>query len=354
MIDLFDTWKTGIDRSLRAYIGEKQAELAAINEWGRDVCERLIDFSARGKMIRGGLIVAGCDMFGGSTDDTTYQAAAAMELLQSSFLIHDDIMDRDELRRGSPTLFRQYGLLGGERSIADADHFGASQAICAGDVAFFFAFDLLSRLDLPPERHGKVLGIANSAVIETCVAQMQDVYLGSLSAPAPVGEQDVLQVYHYKTGRYTFTLPLQIGAVMAGADTQVLPPLAALGEVLGLIFQIKDDELGLFGDEKQIGKPVGSDIQEGKKTIFYVYLREALEKSGTAEMGRLFGAAATPDAVARVRELVESLGVRERVTRKIDELARRAREQIASLPGAGEDGRTLLTALLDYNLGRAR
>jgi geranylgeranyl diphosphate synthase type I len=352
MLELFEEWKVGIARVLRSYLEEKEQELGRINEWGADVCRRLVDFSTRGKMIRGGLIIAGCRMFGGEIEEHTLRAAAAMELLQSSFLIHDDIMDRDEVRRGAPTVFVQYAALGANRLLPDPARFGDSHAICAGDVAFFFAFDLLSRLAIPGDSLRRVLAISNRAVMETCVAQMQDVYFGSLPAGAAVAEEDVLRVYHYKTGRYTFTLPLQVGAVLAGCDEPVLEALEILGELFGVIFQIKDDEIGLFGDEGEIGKPVGSDVLEGKKTIFYAYLHEAAGQEQRKELGLLFGG--RNGTVTRVRELVRELGVRDRVERKLAELALRARNEIARLPGAGQEGRDLLAALLDYNLRRAR
>jgi geranylgeranyl diphosphate synthase type I len=275
-----------------------------------------------------------------------------MELLQSSFLIHDDIMDRDEVRRGAPTVFSQYAALGTQRRLPDPVRFGDSHAICAGDVAFFFAFDILSRLEIPAELLRQVLAISNRAVMETCVAQMQDVYFGSLPAGASVAEEDVLRVYHYKTGRYTFTLPLQTGAVLAGCRGRVLESLETLGELFGVIFQIKDDEIGLFGNEGDIGKPVGSDVEEGKKTLFYAYLYEAAGEEQKKELTRLFGS--DGDGVHRVRRLVEELGVRTRVEAKLADLADRARQEIARLPDAGQEGRDLLTALLDYNLRRAR
>jgi geranylgeranyl diphosphate synthase type I len=351
VLELFEAWKTEIEQVLRAYLQRKEEELGLINEWGADVCRRLLDFSTRGKMIRGGLIIAGCRMFGGEAGEHSAQAAAAMELLQSSFLIHDDIMDRDEVRRGAPTVYSQYKSLGAGRLLPDPARFGDSHAICAGDVAFFFAFDILSRLAVPAEPLRQVLAICNRAVMETCVAQMQDVYFGSLPASAAVTERDVLQVYHYKTGRYTFTLPLQVGAVLAGCGQRVLDSLETLGELFGVIFQIKDDEIGLFGDEGEIGKPVGSDVEEGKKTLYYAYLHEAADQAGRRELAGLFGAA---DSVHRVRRLVEELGVRVRVERKLSELAARARAEIARLPDAGQEGRDLLTALLDYNLRRSR
>ncbi len=355
MREFFDSWKTAIVEQIDSYLGAKAELLAAVNSWGPDVSRRLADFSRRGKMIRGGLVALGYLLFRDDPPDAVREAAAAMELLQSSFLVHDDIMDRDLTRRGLPTVFAQYARLGQTHGISDSGHFGEAMGICAGDVAFFFAFDLLSRLRLPAADRQRILERSHATVIETCVAQMQDVWFGASDRSRPVAEDEVLAVYHYKTGRYTFTLPLQIGAVIAGQDEAVLTALERIGEHLGMIFQIKDDELGLFGSEEEIGKPVGSDIAAGKKTIFYVYLMEAASGEQRLRAQRMFGAGqATPETVAEVRRLVEELGVRSRAARRVEALAARAREAIAALPGGRERYRGLLLELLAYNLSRVR
>ncbi len=184
---------------------------------------------------------------------------------------------------------------------------------------------------------------------------MQDVYFGATDSSLAVDEDQVLAVYRYKTGRYTFTLPLQIGAIIAGQGDAVLASLERIGETMGVIFQIKDDELGLFGEEAEIGKPVGSDIAEGKKTIFYVYLMQALSGRQRRRAQALFGSRrANPRRVTAVRRLVEELGIRARVARKVASLASSAREAIAALPGCREQPRRLLLELLEYNLSRAR
>ena len=355
MSEFFDSWKTLILEQIASYLQAQEKLLGRVNPWGPDVSRRLADFSSRGKMIRGSLVALGYLLFRDDPPAAVRQAAAAMELLQSSFLVHDDIMDRDLTRRGHPTVFAQYGQVGEAQGLADSGHFGEAMGICAGDIAFFFAFDLLSRLDLPAADSRRVIHAAHATVIETCVAQMQDVYFGSTDASHPVREDEVLSVYHYKTGRYTFTLPLQMGALIAGQGDKVLASLAGIGEQMGMIFQIKDDELGLYGAEEEIGKPVGSDIAAGKKTIFYVYLMEATSGEQRAQAQALFGSGpVTDETVMTVRRLVEDLGIRDRVTRKIDSIAASAREAIAALPGCREAYRGILLDLLAYNLSRAR
>jgi geranylgeranyl diphosphate synthase, type I len=353
--EFFEEWKATITAEVRAYLRDRAAELGSINRWGPDVTRRVADFTGRGKMIRGGLVALGYLLFRDAPPQAVRRAAAAMELLQSSFLVHDDIMDRDLVRRGLPTVFQQYCEAGDADGIGDSRHFGEAMGICAGDAAFFFAFDILARIDIEPARLLRLLHAAHATVIETCVAQMQDVYLGSIAPDRPVGEDEVLRVYHYKTGRYTFTLPLQVGALIAGREGPALAALEPVGEKLGMIFQIKDDELGLYGTEEEIGKPVGSDVASGKKTIFYVYLMQAVPAGERARVAALFGGGGEGGSrVAEVRRLVESLGVRSRIEERVAALAADAHRAIAALPGARDEYRALLVDLLEYNLSRAR
>jgi geranylgeranyl diphosphate synthase type I len=355
VLEFFDVWKAEITAQVNAYLASRAPLLEAVNAWGPDLSRRLADFTARGKMIRGGLVPLGYLLFRDDPPPSVREAAAAMELLQSSFLVHDDIMDGDLVRRGLPTVFRQYGEAGQARGVADARHFGEAMGICAGDASFFFAFDLLARLALPPGDVVKILRLAHDTAIETCVAQMQDVSLGAEPAGNPVREEDVLLVYRYKTGRYTFTLPLRIGALIAGQGEPALEGLGRVGEQLGMIFQIKDDELGIYGSEDQIGKPVGSDIAAGKKTLFYVYLMEAAAGARQRRIRELFGAGiASAETVSTVRRLIDELGVRVRIGKRVEALASDARRAIAALPAARESYRDLLLDLLDYNLSRAR
>ena len=355
MVEFLARQRPLIGGELERYLAAQQGVLKGLGGWGSDACTRLLEFSLRGKMIRGALVILGELLYGDRDEPSTagVTAAAAMELLQSSFLIHDDIMDRDEQRRGRPTLFAQYTTLGTDRRVADPGHFGQAMGICAGDVAFFFAFDVLSRLDVPGPRHRRILEVTNKAVITTCVAQMQDVYLGGLPGTPEIRLDDVMAVYHHKTGRYTFSLPLQIGALISGASESVLERIEKLGILLGTIFQIKDDELGLFGSEAEIGKPVGSDIHEGKKTIYYVYLLQAASDSQRRELAGLFGRGGDEKAVHRVRRMVEELGVRRRIAERVDDLAAQARSQLETMPGRPEHLR-VMADLLDYNLSRAR
>jgi geranylgeranyl diphosphate synthase type I len=280
-------------------------------------------------------------------------AGAAMELLQSGLLVHDDIMDRDEVRRGLSSVFHQYARLAEGDGIADAYHLGESLGICAGDVAYFLAFETLGRLQLPPPTHREVLSLTARELGYVGVAQMQDIYAGA--ARAAVLEEEVIRLYLYKTGRYTFSLPLMVGGLIAGGPEEIVATLERLGESLGIIFQIKDDEIGLFGEAEQTGKPVGSDIKEGKKTLYYWYLQR---RAPGQDLERLRGIFGNPDIgpqeVRYVRSLTERLGIRREVQARADGLAETSRSLIGDLRSARAEERDIFLALLDYSLARTR
>jgi geranylgeranyl diphosphate synthase type I len=145
-----------------------------------------------------------------------------------------------------------------------------------------------------------------------CLAQMEDSKSGEAHDLPSLDR--VLSLYRYKTGRYTMVLPLQAGALAAGRP-DVLPHLETIGENLGILFQIQDDRLGLFGDERELGKPVGSDIREGKKTPYALFLMEALPPSEKSVFESILGkGTVSASEIEYVRWLVTKYGVDERVS----------------------------------------
>ncbi len=237
----------------------------------------------RGKLFRGMCVCATYEAITGETpSDTIYSIAAALEINHTAILIHDDIIDRSPLRRGMPTTVESYRKSLQSR-IADYEHTSISLAICIADVCFFAVQKLLAST---PE--GNVAAPLFAEELEKVgFAEMADVYIGANAVPATI--DDILSMYTYKTARYTFALPLVVGARLAGASRPFESALDAIGEKLGVYFQIIDDELGIIGDEEVTGKPVASDIAEDKKTIHRHFLFQDADKNDTAELHKLFG-----------------------------------------------------------------
>jgi len=347
----FTDTQTEIQGFLEGYLSDQAEELSRINSWGRDACERLAGFCLGGKTIRGGLTVLAGQMFGFADTEEAIKAGAAVELLQAAFLIHDDIMDRDAMRRGEPSLFQQYQNLGQKKEFGDALHFGESMGICVGDISFFLVVQILSQLNVSPAICRRLTELSAREIISTCTAQMQDVYWGY--SDKAKDEQEILDLYIHKTGRYTFSLPLSVGAVLAEQPEETLSMLQKIGEHMGIVFQIKDDELSLYGDEADTGKPVGSDVKEGKTTLFKHTLFRRASAQEREQLDTLFGSRTlTTSGLQYIRELLDSYGIREELEKVARRHAEQARSLVGSLAGAGEAFRGILLELPVYLLTR--
>jgi len=289
---------------------------------------------------------------GGPDPDSVLPAAAAAELMQAALLVHDDIMDHDPVRRGGLSVHEQFVEKGRRERIIRPDRFGDGMGICTGDIAFFLTFELLSELMAPAERIRELVSLWARELSRVALAQMQDMYLGG--GGGPLSERDILDLYKSKTARYSFSLPLMTGAHLAGAGSECIERLEECGETLGLLFQLRDDDLGLFGSQEKLGKPVGSDIRENKKTLHYLYLFECVEDSDRKRLRRLFGAAdLSPDDVRGILDLLESSGARRRVMDRMEGLSRDARRMIEGL-GGDPEARGVLVGLLGYITTRTR
>jgi geranylgeranyl diphosphate synthase type I len=340
----------------------------------RESMERIVEFCGRGKMIRGCLAFLGAEAaaeaaaaVGGASAAERGEAialvAAAMELFQAGLLAHDDIMDRDELRRGAPTVHARYAkearerMAGGPAAAAEALHVGESLAICLGDFCYFEAFAVLSRALAGNGRQGEIVELCGSGLCEVAVAQMTDVAWGAGKAEIPEGE--ILSMYRGKTAHYSFSLPLAVGALAAAGapgmaaasgEAAVVRPLYELGEKLGILFQIRDDELGLFGASESIGKGAGSDLREGKKTLFRSRLLAAAPDRERARLSELFGGGvdARPEDIAYIRRLSEELGVAESIARMSRESEAEALAILGSLAALAPATRATLEGLVEY------
>jgi len=337
---------------LDAFLESKKADWAGLRPWGRDVPGRLAEFTGKGKLIRGGLVCLGCQMASGRLSADAVRAGAALELIQSALLIHDDIMDRDLRRRGAPSLHRQYAMMAEREGLSEPHHFGVSMGICAGEIAIFLAFEVLSGLKARPAGAAAVQKLFAGTFGLVGLGQMLDIHAGASSKAVP--ERRILDIYRFKTAGYSFSLPLAAGWTLGGGRPSVRERLEGLGELMGLIFQIKDDELGLFGDEKVLGKPVGSDIRQGKKTLL---IRRLLERAAPGERKTLQGLIGRPGISERevraVRDLALRHGVDAEVRRITAGYGKRAAAAIRRLP-VEPRYREVLETLLDFSLTRRR
>lgn len=363
-----ERFRYSIDHDLARLLERKRREVEASAPQARELVAVLAELVASGgKRLRPALVHHAYLACGGSAPEEARPLALATELLHTYLLIHDDIMDHAEMRRGRPTAharFREQHRAHGWRG--DAGDFGRSIAILVGDLAASYAFELASGVGLRDEGLAGLDSAERRAAVERCFAAMaQEVihgqYLEILAgvAQAP-SEDDLLQVLRLKSGRYSVERPIELGALAAGASGGQLAALARYGHAVGEAFQLQDDLLGMFGDAAKVGKPVGADLAEGKFT-FLIY--HALQDASPAdrawlEAARGDAALSEPDR-QRALALLASTGAVARVHAMVAERLEVAREALAhaslaaSLPVA-EEGRVFLEGLIEFSRERQR
>jgi len=337
---------------LESFLDSKSEDFSSVNEWGSDVISRLKGFVLNGKLVRGCLVLMSAKMFSNSIydEENALKAAAAIELVHSSLLIHDDIIDKDDLRRGSPAIHNQYEEYASKEGFKNHKHFGASFGICAGDIGFFMANELLSSINLPEHNKSALLKLFNSELCNVGLAEMQDINFEYLKDN--VSEEDIINMYRFKTARYTFSLPMMMGAIIAGADENTVNKLGLIGEDLGIIFQIKDDELGIFSDEKTLGKSIGIDIKDNKKTVYCTLLMSDSNDSELKILKNIFGNKnITNEDIDTVRRIIIDKGIHEKISSRIKSLELEAITLIDML-NIDDNSRNILFKILKYNLDR--
>lgn len=283
-----------------------------------------------GKRLRPHLVLKSCALLGGSEKDAL-PVAEAIEMIHNFTLVHDDIMDNDEMRHGVPTVHKK---------------FGAPTAILAGDVLFSKAYETVSASGLPPAVIAGIIRRLAGACIEVCEGQMYDIEMAGSDA---IPEEDrYIEMIGKKTAAL-FDASCALGAQCAGAGTADVENLSSFGRNLGIAFQITDDLIGVMGDPEMTRKPVGNDIREGKKSLPILLSMERESETGGA-IRRAFG---NPDVSAGdLREAVaaiKSLGIEKTVRTTAQSYASSARGSLEQYSGPHKAS---LVSLLDFVVER--
>ena len=249
----------------------------------KQIWEHIAEHNLRpAKRLRGSFIYYGYKLLGGKNEKAAMQAATSIELIHTGLLMHDDIMDEDDTRRGRPTTHEFYkDVHVSNKHRFDAKHYGQSMAINLGDIALFFGNKLLADSDFDSDRKIQALSRANRGFINTGIGQAYDV---TLEVVGKASEKDIIDLHYAKTGIYTYENPLHTGAILAGASSADLAVLSKYAIPGGIAFQLQDDILGLYGDPEKTGKPAHSDLRQGKMTLL---ITKALEIGNKADVKRL-------------------------------------------------------------------
>lgn len=237
----------------------------------------------KGKLFRSMCLCTTYELISGKEpDDNIFFIAAAIEIIHMGLLIHDDIIDRSPMRRGEISTVESYHQKF-KNTITDSRHLATSLAICVADICYFSAMGLIAKSSYA----SKAMSLLSKEIELVGYAEMADVYIGSNVTKNSI--EEIINVHRYKTGRYTFSMPLVLGATLANPGAEGLEKLDKIGENLGIYFQIIDDELGLVGNQENIGKPVGSDISEDKKTLQRYFLFDDANQEDRSELAKIFG-----------------------------------------------------------------
>ncbi len=278
-------------------------------------------------------------------DALVIDAGAALELLHTFALIHDDIMDGSATRRGTDTIhvaFEARHAIDGWRG--EGRRFGEGVGILAGDLAFVYADQMLK--DAPPD----AVDVFTELRVEVNVGQYLDL-LGT--ARGRVTEGSARRISRFKSGKYTIERPLHLGAALAGRLCELAGPLSGYGLPLGEAFQLRDDLLGVYGDASVTGKPVGEDLREGKPTVLYALAVERADAAAARVLERYGAPDLADEEVVALQDVLTDTGAVERVESAIAALVAQA---VAALQTSGltADARTALAELAYYVAGRDR
>ncbi|TDU86990.1 geranylgeranyl diphosphate synthase type I [Kribbella voronezhensis] len=299
---------TEVQRALTNFLDIQAERLAEIGPELAEPVQAARDATAGGKRLRPSFCYWGFRAAGGDTGQPILTAAASLEMLHVSALVHDDVMDSSDVRRGAPAAHRRFEALQRARSAnsgrgGDPVGFGVGAAILLGDLCLIWADEMLHTSGFDAAALARASKFFDAVRVEVTAGQYLD-----LVAQAS-GEADMdraLRVLRYKSATYTVERPLHIGAALAGADQLLIDALSTYGLPLGEAFQLRDDLLGVFGDPTVTGKPAGDDLREGKRTVLTAYAVEHASEVQLAEFDRLFGRRdLDDDEIQLLREILQ-------------------------------------------------
>ena len=326
----FDDLRGDIDAALRDFLEERSAALPEALPLISEIAGLI---EAGGKRLRPLFCYWGYRAAGGTHGAPIVRAAAALELLHTFALVHDDIIDGSTERRGRPTVHVTRG---------------ADVALLVGDLALVLADAALLTSGFEQD----VLLAALVAYSRMRQEVISGQYLDVASVSEPISEEQARRIAVLKSGNYTSEEPLLIGATLAGAPETVLAALSRFGRPLGEAFQLRDDLLGTFGDRAVVGKPTDSDIREGKRNLLFAKTVAALTGEEHDFFTSRWGAASlTSQEVDRLRGLVDSCGARAATEALLQELATAARAALGEID-LDDASRDALTELLETAVGR--
>lgn len=320
------------------------------NENIESIIDYFIDLNKDGKYIRGTLIALGNYLASNEKSTDYLKLAYAYEMFQTSVLVHDDIIDNAKVRRGKDTIPRRIcnkylNNKNDKQYHSDVLVLANSLGICAGDLGFYEANQLIIKNYSEHKNFAKILSLYNDIIIKTIKGEMLDVILpfkGKYNY-CEIEEKDILDIYHLKTSWYTIIGPFFLGYILGGKDID--ENILNILNKIGLAFQLKDDILGIFSSSDTIGKSNTSDIEEFKQTCFYSHICNTEYKN---EFLKIYGKKnITLEELNKIRELLIKSGSYDYAVDYLDNLYGEVLEEVDNL-SILDEGKDILKGLLIY------
>jgi geranylgeranyl diphosphate synthase, type I len=326
---MFFKIKNHVEKELASYIGSIN-KLYGLNKLSPVLFDGIKEFICRpGKRIRPILFCIGYLGFSKKTPPGLYRSALSLELLHDFMLVHDDIIDKSDKRRGKPamhTLLKKY--LGHNKKVKFS---GQDLAIVVGDVMYGMGLDAFLAVRENPLRKEQALRKLFLAALYTGSGEFIELLLETKPIEK-IRQKDIYKIYDYKTANYTFASPLTMGATLAGAKPRQIKKLHSYGMLLGRAFQIQDDIIGTFGKIKEIGKSNLTDIKEGKRTLLAWYAFNHTNLLGRRIIKKIMENKTAPDnELIKMRSIIANTGAITYAQGQINNLYTQAQKQIHHL-----------------------
>lgn len=330
-----------IDSFLKSYNEKQVSNISAISKKMEKLITVFADACEGGKRLRGTLVKLGYEFVASPTDEIL-KPALAYEIFQTAILAHDDIIDQSPIRRGKPSIYTELG----------GNHYGISQTICLGDIGLFLSNQLIVDTSFDEKAKNQAISSFIDTQYKTGVGELLDIELPY--SEGKISIEDILAVYEYKTAYYTIIGPLFLGAILGNAGNDLLIKLKEFGKNLGIAFQIKDDILGVFGEENVIGKSITTDIEEGKITTLWHYAYESADNNQKQILDRIYGQENTSsEDLLKIRDVFTTTGALNKSNEMIEKYVTAARKEIPNMP-ISETHMNMLEELCELMINRKK
>lgn len=345
--------RSAIEEELSIFLNRESAYLKEISADLAPVSESLTSFLMdSGKRLRPLFAYAGLIAAQGTLNRPEVRAMASLELLQACALIHDDLMDGSDTRRGKPSIHRHFESIHVQDELAGfGPQYGLSAAVLLGDLALVWCDKMLNSSGLANEQLARVLPYYNEMRVELMAGQFLDIHEQTQKSTST---ERSMKIARYKSGKYTVERPLHLGAAVSQSPkSEIFAALSAYGLPLGEAFQLRDDLLGVFGDPSVTGKPAGDDLREGKKTVLIALSRENQTDSQSQACKDHFGRAdLDSDGIAMLQQIITETGAKAKLEAMIEKLTQQSLAALAS-PYISNDGKELLIELANIATKRS-